>query len=197
MRCLYCQKRLWNPFAKSQFCTPLHESWFREEQSGEAIRRLLEPAHAVAAPSAPVVAADLEGTADVGTRQDTAAQLAELQTALRQPDAAIALPLPANLPVPVSLRYINQTSRAIIGDGSGQTSAELEVHESAASITTSQSRASVATIDSGSDDPPLARYCVEFPESVPPPSVPGGSGHDEFVPPGYVVVPDSWLEPSP
>src|SRR5438132_10544225 len=44
MQCLYCQKRL-GIFAskKRQFCSQLHEDWYQEEQSGSAIRRLLDP----------------------------------------------------------------------------------------------------------------------------------------------------------
>jgi len=44
MQCLYCKKRL-GLFAskKRPFCSKLHEDWFHDEQSGTAIRRLLEP----------------------------------------------------------------------------------------------------------------------------------------------------------
>src|SRR5258708_13119384 len=44
MQCLYCQKKL-GMFAskKRPFCSKLHEDWYQDEQSGSAVRRLLEP----------------------------------------------------------------------------------------------------------------------------------------------------------
>jgi hypothetical protein len=65
MRCLYCNKRIWRfSFKQSSFCSELHEAWYQEEQSGEAIRRLLEPIESSAAVTENPKAASPEPVAD-------------------------------------------------------------------------------------------------------------------------------------
>ena len=103
MRCLYCQKRLWNPFGSTQFCSPAHESSYLEETSGAGLRRLMEPDVSQAPPQA-----------KPGEPGTTSAQLSGLQAALWQPSAAPQNETSPNLPVPISRRYAGENTSVTI-----------------------------------------------------------------------------------
>src|SRR5271170_5247154 len=57
MHCLYCKKRLWLFFSKERlFCSKLHEAAYHNEQSGSAMRRLMEFTVPVEPPKGPATA---------------------------------------------------------------------------------------------------------------------------------------------